>query len=586
MKKGAFKSRLIITLIAILFLMVSSAVFVNYTLQTIASSLVEEAKPDQRLVDIKALLLDVSNAEGGVKSYGLTRDEDYLKKYNEAVKQIETRLAALHESAKDEKPYLKKIARIDRLISKKLDILDKLLIVENQQSVETVIDNVKETVTEATVENIIADMEYEELMEKRRKEKQQEAEQSKKDEKFFKRVFGNGKKDKENTTNSNSDDFDVDAFIQSTDNYSTHYERIDTELSRLEVKEKEKEIELKIKELKLIQEHKEVMDEINIVFSELEEMERQKMVAQIEKADNDGHFTGMVIAAFCVLSCLLLLAAGYIVYTYFTQNEKYKSELVVAHKETERQNKDILDSINYAKRIQTSMLPDTQKINKFLANSFVFYQPKDIVAGDFYWMDELNGSSYIAVADSTGHGVPGALVSMVCASALDRCIKEFGLTTPASILDRARELIIAAFDQNEFRVYDGMDIALCCIDYQSKKIQYAGANNSLLIVNNEQLKEIKADKQPVARFEGQTPFKNHEFSIEEGDKFYLFTDGFSDQFGGPKGKKFMYGRFKKTLVKYANLPFAEQKTKLKEELNNWQGNYSQVDDICIVGFSA
>jgi serine phosphatase RsbU (regulator of sigma subunit) len=244
-------------------------------------------------------------------------------------------------------------------------------------------------------------------------------------------------------------------------------------------------------------------------------------------------------------------------------------------------NQEITDSITYAKRIQQAILPPDKRIQQCIPNSFVLYKPKDIVAGDFYWLEQIGGQTIIAAADCTGHGVPGAMVSVVCHNALNRSVREFNLKEPAAILNKTRELVVETFEHSEDEVKDGMDIALCNIS--DTTLQYAGANNPLYHISNGQLNEIKPSKQSIGKQDTAEPYQNTSIPATSGDVFYLFTDGFADQFGGPKGKKFKYKPFKELLLTIHSKPMAEQKQLLDEAIEKWKGNLEQVDDICIIG---
>jgi serine phosphatase RsbU (regulator of sigma subunit)/Tfp pilus assembly protein PilF len=270
--------------------------------------------------------------------------------------------------------------------------------------------------------------------------------------------------------------------------------------------------------------------------------------------------------------------------------ESQKEIVEVAHSELEEKNQEILDSIIYAQRIQSAILPPKSELNRYLKNGFVLYKPKDIVAGDFYWLEAVGDVVYFAAADCTGHGVPGAMVSVVCHGALNRSIREFKLTEPAKILDKARELVIETFNagrdntKNEMEnIKDGMDIALCAINYKTNKLNFSGANNSLYIIKNGDLKEIKGNKQPIGRYVTSEPFTNHEIILSKNDTIYIFTDGFVDQFGGPKGKKFMYKPFRKLLLSVQGKSMDEQQTILAEAFGKWKGDIEQVDDVCVIG---
>lgn len=266
-----------------------------------------------------------------------------------------------------------------------------------------------------------------------------------------------------------------------------------------------------------------------------------------------------------------------------SQVVKRTEQLQVAYNQIEEKNHEITDSISYAKGIQEAILPPSSQFTELMGDSFVFYRPKDIVAGDFYWLNTWNNKVLFAAADCTGHGVPGAMVSVVCHGALNRSVREFDLHEPAKILDKTREIVIETFSESERDVKDGMDVSLCCLDRKHGTLEFAGANNSLYIVKNRELEEVKADKQPVGNYEFAEAFTNHSIKVEEGMCIYLFSDGYADQFGGPKGKKLKYKPFKEILLKIHQLPMDEQKEILNREFEKWKGDFEQVDDVCIIG---
>jgi tetratricopeptide (TPR) repeat protein len=249
----------------------------------------------------------------------------------------------------------------------------------------------------------------------------------------------------------------------------------------------------------------------------------------------------------------------------------------------EKKNKEILDSITYAKRLQDAILPPLSIINKYLPESFLLYKPKDIVAGDFYWMERTGHNILIAAADCTGHGVPGALVSVVCSNALNRTVKEFHITEPGKILDKVRELVLETFEKSENNVQDGMDISLCCINTNTNELQWSGAYNSLWYIQKGKLHEVPADKQPIGKMDRPQPFNTHNLHLQKGDTVYLFTDGYADQFGGPKGKKFKYKQLEELLLANRERPMEEQKNALESTLEDWKGGLEQVDDILMIG---
>jgi serine phosphatase RsbU (regulator of sigma subunit) len=249
----------------------------------------------------------------------------------------------------------------------------------------------------------------------------------------------------------------------------------------------------------------------------------------------------------------------------------------------EEKQKEIIESINYAKRLQQAILPPIELIKGQLPESFVLYKPKDIIAGDFYWMETIQDMIFIASADCTGHGVPGAMVSVVCSNALNRSVKEFGLTETGRILDKTRELVLETFEKSVNEVKDGMDISLLCIDKNNKQFFWSGANNPLWYIQNNELQEIKADKQPIGKTDYAKPFTTHKVSYDTETVFYLFTDGYADQFGGPKGKKFKYKPMQELLISIQQLSMEEQADIINKTFNDWKNELEQVDDVCIIG---
>lgn len=258
-------------------------------------------------------------------------------------------------------------------------------------------------------------------------------------------------------------------------------------------------------------------------------------------------------------------------------------ELSEEKRKVEEHRKEMIDSITYAKRLQQAILPPVEFIKEHLPNGFVLYKPKDIVAGDFYWMTVIDDTIFIAAADCTGHGVPGAIVSVVCSNALNRTVNEFALRDPGKILDKVTDLVVETFEKSGEQIKDGMDISFLSYNKTTKQIQWSGANNSLWYIQNEKLTEVKADKQPIGKFDNRKPFATNTIANSENTTFYLFTDGLPDQFGGPKGKKFMYKRFENILVENVNLPMDEQKAILEKEFQDWKGDLDQVDDVTVIG---
>lgn len=291
--------------------------------------------------------------------------------------------------------------------------------------------------------------------------------------------------------------------------------------------------------------------------------------------------------------------------TVLEQKVKERTAEVVKQKEIiEEKNKDITDSINYARGIQQSILPPEHFFKNLLPDSFILYKPRDIVSGDFYWASEVpeKNTFLFAVCDCTGHGVPGGFVSMVSSNSLSRTVNEQGIIIPAKILDRAALMVEQSFSMGNRK--DGMDAVMCSLEFTTGELQFAGANNPLYVVRKKEngkfhnatneyiadsendnylLFQVDADKQPVGAFEYRKPFTNHNFRLKNGDSIYLSSDGFRDQFGGPKGKKFMAKNFKQLLLSIQPLTMEDQKAILLKTIDDWMKGFGQNDDICIIG---
>ncbi len=266
--------------------------------------------------------------------------------------------------------------------------------------------------------------------------------------------------------------------------------------------------------------------------------------------------------------------------------ETQRDKMEKTNLELEIKNKDITDSINYALRIQHAIMHPKSRDRKFLDNSFIMYRPKDIVSGDFYWYAEVDGKTLVSAADCTGHGVPGAFMSMIGITYLNQIVNKKGITEPAEILSDLRESVISALHRrgDEEKTKDGMDIALCCIDWENNTLEYAGAHNPLFLVRGEELIVLKADKMPIGIHDNQDQnFTNHSINIQKDDCIYMFSDGYVDQFGGPKGKKFLAKRLKNLLLSIQNLSIADQKTAVIDAFDEWIGDQEQIDDIVLVG---
>ncbi len=290
------------------------------------------------------------------------------------------------------------------------------------------------------------------------------------------------------------------------------------------------------------------------------------------------------------IGLFMVLVFSIFLYKRFLLTQKQKKIIEEQKMIVDAKNTEILDSITYAKRLQDAILPPIKIIKQQFPQSFVLFKPKDIVAGDFYWFEQINDLTFFAAADCTGHGVPGAMVSVVCSNALNRAVKEFGITEPGKILDKVRELVVETFvrkdsygEKSETDVKDGMDISICSFNKKTNQLKWSGANNPLWLIRNATLIEYKANKQAIGKVDAPMPFTTHAIDVQKNDSIYLFTDGFSDQFGGPKGKKFKYAQFKDALISIQIIATETQALELNKTIENWKGQLEQVDDILVIG---
>ncbi|MDG2227477.1 MAG: tetratricopeptide repeat protein [Flavobacteriales bacterium] len=316
----------------------------------------------------------------------------------------------------------------------------------------------------------------------------------------------------------------------------------------------------------------------------LDGAEKDKLIAiEKEKKETQQVISGAILLGLILVVVFLLFVFNRLRVAKKQQKiiEQQKEAVEHAHDELEVKNQEIMDSINYAKRIQSAILPPAKLVKEYLKESFILYIPKDVVAGDFYWMEQTSGKVFFAAADCTGHGVPGAMVSVICNNALNRSVREHGLSKPGDILNKTREIVVEEFDQSEEEVKDGMDIALCSIE--GMKLEYAGAHNPLWIIRNGEIIETKANKQPVGKFDNPKPYKTHSFDLKQGDTIYIFSDGYVDQFGGEKGKKFKSKTFRDLLLSIQEKAMEEQKKSIESTFQTWRGDLEQLDDVCIIG---
>ena len=293
---------------------------------------------------------------------------------------------------------------------------------------------------------------------------------------------------------------------------------------------------------------------------------------------------------------LLLLAILLIIYFYIKLKEKnllvrnlelenqvkVRTRLIdLKNKDLEGKNKDITDSINYAKNIQDSILPTKSFLKQHLPNHFIFYEPKDIVSGDFYWCQKVGDEVIFAVVDCTGHGVPGAFMSIIGSNGLQKAVIGEKLTQPSLILDSLNCYIKDSIQQEDGYIRDGMDIAICNLNLKTKKLKYAGAFNSLILIQNNELNELKSDRFIIGSTNKK--YTNHEINLEKNTCFYIYTDGFADQFGGPRNKKFNFPKFRKLLLDVRQKSMSDQHDEIKRSFDKWKGKNEQIDDVCIMG---
>jgi serine phosphatase RsbU (regulator of sigma subunit)/rhodanese-related sulfurtransferase len=278
------------------------------------------------------------------------------------------------------------------------------------------------------------------------------------------------------------------------------------------------------------------------------------------------------------VSCLIYLMQYY----FGGKQEEMKKSLELKSEEIQEKNKEITDSISYAKRIQHAMLTNENLFKNNLSDYFILFKPKDIVSGDFYWATNRDQKFYLAACDSTGHGVPGAFMSLLNISFLNEAVKERNITSPNEICGYVREKLIENISQDGGQ--DGMDGVLVSLDKENKKLSFAAAHNAPILIRKGTVIEFEADKMPIGKGERTENFKQQTLDVETGDIFYLYTDGYTDQFGGPKGKKFKYKQMKALLQSICNQPLDEQKKILDGIITNWKGDMEQTDDILIIGF--
>lgn len=329
----------------------------------------------------------------------------------------------------------------------------------------------------------------------------------------------------------------------------------------------------------------EVTSQINEMKAKYE-TEKKDKENQLLQAENKTQKTTrnylIIILTVAIITIVGAIFANTKIRSVNTMLEVQKKEIKHQKEIVENKQKEMLDSINYARRIQFALLASDSLLKINLPEHFVLFKPKDIVSGDFYWATKKNNFFYLAVCDSTGHGVPGAFMSLLNINFLNEAINEKEITAPHEILNHVRNRLIENMDGGR----DGMDAILVKIPVKEQNnftIEYAAANNVPVLIRNKQALSLLKDKMPVGRGENINSFNTHTMEIQKGDTLYLYTDGFADQFGGPKGKKFMYKQLDTILLQNSSSPLAEQKNNLITHFENWKGSLEQVDDVCVVG---
>lgn len=318
------------------------------------------------------------------------------------------------------------------------------------------------------------------------------------------------------------------------------------------------------------------------------QLQKQQLIKKAEAAivaEKEKRQTLIIVSVVIVLLIVIYFA---VVLNKRLKTTRSQKQLIEQQKfSLEQKNKEIIDSITYAKRIQDAMLTSVsyieEEIKKLNAENFIVFKPKDIVSGDFYWFHVDGKILYYMTADSTGHGVPGGFMSMLGINLLSEIVVERNIKDPGTILNQLRDEIIRSLKTDEGYSMDGMDAVICKIDTEKQTLEYASANNSIYIVRQAELSEYKSQKMPVGYMEGAVPFQTSKIELQKGDVIYTFTDGFADQFGGAKGKKYKYSQLKQKLVSISQQPLKEQQSNLNHTFEDWKGSLEQVDDVCIIG---
>lgn len=372
--------------------------------------------------------------------------------------------------------------------------------------------------------------------------------------------------------------------------YHRQYSSIKDSILNSESKKSMQELETKYSTEKKTLEIKNLKTENKNKTLELERRQQEIELKELREAERatQTRINNIILVSIIALSLVVL---GFF---YWRYRQKQADNLILQSKNEEisqqkniieEKNKDITDSIQYAKTIQDSVLPDISLLEKYFSDSFVLFLPRDIVSGDFYWFTEIDHKLIFTVGDCTGHGVPGSLMSMMGINILHQIVREEKITDPSKILHRLDENIKKQFskENKELQSNDGMDIAIVLFEKNKNRIEYASAMRPLYFISDGELMELKNDVFPIGGNYDEKIFKTREVEIKKGDQLVLSTDGFADQFGGPKNKKFLTKKLKLLIQDSSQLPLAHQKNQLFNEFEKWKGKNEQVDDVCILG---
>lgn len=317
-----------------------------------------------------------------------------------------------------------------------------------------------------------------------------------------------------------------------------------------------------------------------------------KLIAFLNTGDShsDVSLSYLETILYLLIALVIVTTLSYVLIRTIKYLRKMKSafeELDMQREELQIKNKDLTDSLTYARRIQTALLPTVGLINKLIPDHFIFYRPKHIVSGDFYWVSQDGNRLYLAAADCTGHGVPGALMSMIGLEILQKIISESRIEHTDQVLSALNREMEQAFNKEEngmASIKDGIEIGMCIIDMQTRELEFSGAFLPVYIIRDEKLIEIKGDKINVGQSVDGVEFTKTTHKLDSNDIIYLFSDGYADQFGGPENKKFMYRRLRHLLVTISKFPMDDQRRILEETIVAWMADTDQIDDMMVMGF--